>query len=50
MVGIQQQKELAGQKEEPGRPAVGDQQNLAEADDRATLRTRKPPRLYQPPS
>jgi hypothetical protein len=32
-VAMQQQEELAVQKEELGQPAVGDQQNLVEVDD-----------------
>ena len=53
-VAMQQQEELAGQEEELGRPAMGDQQSLVavddtdDTDDRTTLRTRKPPRLCQP--
>lgn len=30
---MQQHKEIAGQKEELGQPALGGQQNLAEVDD-----------------
>ncbi len=32
-VGMWQHEEIAGQKEELRRPALGDQQNLAEVDD-----------------